>query len=221
MKLSTVFVGALATLAAAAPAKVEEEKRNVGGFGGGLDALALGGVAGLGSVPFFGQANIVGNVFNAGLVNQFNNFAIANQPLAILAATNGFSHQSLFTLFDLSLGVNGLNGIFNLGAGGFLDIGSILQLQSLFTFQWLINSFGNELFFGNANFLGFGGLAFPQLNFGGLAGAGIGLQTQFPVNLDVLDLGLVGGFDAGLGFNAFQQFNFANLGISAGGFLKE
>lgn len=222
MKLSTVFVGALATLVAAAPAKVEEEKRS--GFG--ADAFGLGNAAafgGLNNLGFFGQSNVLGNVFNQGLVSNFNSFNVLNPNVAFLLGNNGFQFNALFSIFDLSLGANSFQNIFTLGAGNFIDVNTLLQIQTALTFQWLLNSFGSQLFF-QQNFAGFGGLSFPQINFGGLEAAGLGLGTQILINNDFLDLNsfnsLGAGFLNGAGLNALNSFNFVNL-ASQGLFLKE
>jgi hypothetical protein len=231
MKLSTIFVGALATLVTAAPAKVEEEKRSSGfgsdsfGSGFGSDAFGLGGAASLGSgLGFFGQANVLGNVFDQGLLGSFNSFDVLNPNVAFLLGNNGFDFNALFTIFDLSLGVNSFQNIFTLGAGNFIDVNTLLQVQTALTFQWLLNSFGSQLFF-QQSFGGFGGVSFPQLNFGGLEAAGLGLGTQILINNDLLDLNSFNqfgsGFIGGAGLNALSGFNFANLGIQGSVFLKE
>jgi hypothetical protein len=244
MKLSSIFVGALATLASAAPAKVEEEKRNVGGFGGGFDAGFDGGfdggfdaglngfdggfdagldAFGVGGAAFnlaplaigFGGGLATGNIFGNDVLGAFNNFNVPNANVAFLLGVNNFDFNSLFTFFDLGFAVNPFLSLFQPGAAGVLSVQNILDVNNALVFQWMLNQFGNEFFF-NGAFGGFNGALLPTLAFGGFDTLGFGLGSQFNIDASLLgDFGnFAGGFQGNFGNDAFNAFNFANLAKS-------
>lgn len=197
MKLSAIFAGALATLAAAAPAQKEVEARS--------SNLHLGG---------FNQFNVgqqFGNGFDKGLAN---NFAFQNLNLAYLAAFNGFQNDQFSHLIvNQGLAFDPFSSIFGFGNDQqFLQLDHILQMQTALIFGWLSNA-------GLINQVNFGGGVAPLLDFGSL-GQHISPLSQFQLGVDqvvttqitsfVQDTGLFSGLGGGIGgfgggFGGFKE----------------
>src|SRR5690606_34077566 len=113
MKFTSIFVGALATLAAAAPAPKEAEEKR--GFSlGGFNQFATG-------VQFGSGFDVLGA----------NNFAFNNLNIAYLAAFNGFRNDIFSSLIiNQGLAFDPFSDLFAFGAGNqFLQLNHILGLQ--------------------------------------------------------------------------------------------
>ncbi|PKS09250.1 hypothetical protein jhhlp_003864 [Lomentospora prolificans] len=194
MKFTSIFVGTLATLAAAAPApakEVTEEKRS----------LALGG---------FNQFN-TGLQFGSGFdVLSANNFAFNNLNLAYLAAFNGFNPVSFGNAITVnSLAFDPFAEIFGFGANNqFLQLNHILSLQSALIVSWLGN-------IGLTSNLNFGGGVIPLIDFGSLGGF-VSPFSQFNLGIDQVIQTQITSFvqPTGLFFNG-------GIGGINGGFFKE
>lgn len=159
MKFTGLFVGALATLAAAAPAaKESNEKRSPEG---GFNQFATG-------VQF-------GTGFDVVAVD---NFAFQNLHLAYLAAFNGFQND-IFSNLVVSQGLafEPFESLFAFGAGqNFLQLDHVLGLQSALVLSWMANA-------GVLNGVNFGGGALPLVDFGTLGGS-ISPLSQFQLGVD-------------------------------------
>lgn len=157
MKFASIFLGALATLASAAP--TAEEKR----------ALTPGG---------FDQFNTgvqYGTSFDVATVN---NFTFQNLHLAYLAAFNGF-RSDVFSQLVVSqnLAFEPFAEVFSLGGGqGFIQLNHILTLQSALVVSWMANA-------GLLNGASFGGGAIPLIDFGTLGGF-VSPLSQFKLGVD-------------------------------------
>ena len=148
MKFTGIFVGALATLAAAAPAAKEssQEKRNFS-FGG------------------FNQFNTGVQFGNGFDVLGVNNFAFQNLHLAYLAAFNGFNNDIFSNLIvNQALAFEPFEVLFNFGANqNFLQLDHVLGLQTALVLSWMGNA-------GLLNGVSFGGGVLPLVDFGSLGG---------------------------------------------------
>lgn len=160
MKFTSIFVGAFATLAAAAPAaKESQEKRN----------FAFGG---------FNQFN-TGVSFGTGFdVVAVDNFAFQNLNLAYLAAFNGFQNDIFSNLVvNQALAFEPFEALFAFGADqSFLQLDHVLGLQSALILSWMGNA-------GVLNGVSFGGGALPLVDFGSLGGV-ISPASQFQLGVD-------------------------------------
>lgn len=160
MKFTGLFVGALATLAAAAPATKEPaEKRNYS-FGG------------------FNQFN-TGVQFGTGFdVVAVDNFAFQNLHLAYLAAFNGFQNDIFSNLIvNQALAFEPFEALFAFGADqNFLQLDHVLGLQSALILSWMGNA-------GVLNGVSFGGGVLPLVDFGTLGGF-ISPLSQFQLGVD-------------------------------------
>lgn len=160
MKFTGLFVGALATLAAAAPAakEVQAEKRN----------FSFGGF----------------NQFNTGLQfgNEFDVVAISNGfqnlHLAYLAGFNGFDANIFQNLVvNQALAFDPFQTLFSFGADqNFLQLDHVLGLQTALVLSWMGNA-------GLLNGVSFGGGVLPLVDFGTLGGF-ISPLSQFQLGVD-------------------------------------
>ena len=161
MKFTGIFVGALATLAAAAPAakETQEEKRNFS-FGG------------------FNQFN-TGVQFGTGFdVVAVNNFRFQSLHLAYLAQFNGFSNDIFSNLIvNQALAFDPFEALFSFGNNNnFLQLDHILGLQTAHVLSWMGNA-------GLLNGVSFGGGVLPLVDFGSLGGF-ISPLSQFSLGID-------------------------------------
>lgn len=157
MKFASIFLGALATLVAAAPAN--EEKR----------AITFGG---------FDQFN-TGVQYGTGFdVVKVDNFAFQDLHIAYLAAFNGFRNDIFSHLVvSQNLAFEPFAELFSFGGGqGFLQLDHILTLQSALILSWMGNA-------GLLNGASFGGGVIPLIDFGTLGGF-VSPLSQFKLGVD-------------------------------------
>jgi hypothetical protein len=193
MKFTSIFVGALATLAAAAPAPKEaEEKRSF--LSGGFNQFSTG-------LQFGNGFDVLGA----------NNFAFNNLNIAYLAAFNGFQNNIFSNLIvNQGLAFDPFADLFNFGAGqNFLQLNHILGLQSALVFSWLGNA-------GLINGVNFAGGAVPFLDFGNLGGF-ISPFSQFNLGIDQVITTQITSFVDGTGLFAGQLGGFGGIGGGFGG----
>ena len=160
MKFASIFLGALATLAAAAPAPAAKEEKRSFSFGG-FDQVNTGVQYGTGFV-----------------VVQVHNVAFQNLHLAYLAAFNGFRNDVFSHLVvSQNLAFEPFADLFSFGGGqSFLQLDHILGLQSALILSWMGNA-------GLLNGASFGGGVIPLVDFGTLGGF-VSPLSQFQLGVD-------------------------------------
>ncbi|SPO00087.1 uncharacterized protein DNG_02939 [Cephalotrichum gorgonifer] len=186
MKFSGLFVGALATLAAAAPAPKEDKR-----------SFTAGG---------FNQFN-TGLQFGTGFdIAGVNNFGFQNLQLAYLAGFNGFRNDIFSQLIiNQNLAFDPFVDLFGFVGGqnaNFLQLDHILGLQSALVLSWLGNN-------GLINGVNFAGGAIPLIDFGSLGGF-ISPLSQFQLGVDQVVTTQITSFvqDTGLFAGNFGTFGF-------------
>lgn len=197
MKFTSIFVGALATLAAAAPAPAQEVAQEKRG-------LALGG---------FNQF-ATGAQFGSGFdVLGANNFAFNNLNIAYLAAFNGFRNDIFSSLvLNNNLAFDPFAELFSFGANNqFLQLNHILSLQSALVLSWLGN-------IGLTSNLSFGGGIIPLVDFGSLGGF-VSPFSQFNLGIDQVIQAQITSFVQPSGL--FSNGGVGGFGGVGGGFIKE
>lgn len=194
MKFTSIFVGTLATLAAAAPVKeVAEEKR---GFSlGGFNQFSTG-------LQFGSGFDVLGA----------NNFGFNNLALAYLAKFNGFNTAGFGNLITAnSLAFDPFAELFAFGNNNqFLQLNHILTLQNALVLSWLSN-------IGLASNLNFAGGVVPLLDFGNLNGF-ISPFSSFPLGIDSVVQTQITSFVGNSGFFVNGGLGGAGLGGGIGGF---